>query len=361
MREEQNGNGSAAEDPNGDGDTVNGSGKTHGANGDTNGTDQPMSTDSPFDPLFDEADADADGETEGDAGGANGGPSANITVPGSPSSLLPTTMSMPGASPPRPAALDLSLPGSRLPNGQASGDASAPLFNVPPALGSATSRTGAADQIPLLSPSSYRAFSDDILLASTMDGQVTLMDRRVPSTGSTVGRLMPGDKAPPWCMSACWAAGGTQILAGRRNGTVDIWDVRRYASLSTSGSASGSGSGPSRSRPTPNLLRTLRTPTESGPVSCIVPFPDGRSVATASYDNIRLWNTADYFDQEPEDMALGRRGRGKPPFRIVAGHHGGIVSQMMVDPTCRFLVCASGDRGWAGESSKVVLIHEIKW
>jgi len=33
----------------------------------------------------------------------------------------------------------------------------------------------------------------------------------------------------------------------------------------------------------------------------------------------------------------------------------------VVDPTCRFLITASGDRGWQGESSKVVLIHEIKY
>ena len=46
---------------------------------------------------------------------------------------------------------------------------------------------------------------------------------------------------------------------------MDIWDVRRSSSSTSS---------------VPNLLRTLRTPAESGPVSCIVPFPDGRHVAT---------------------------------------------------------------------------------
>lgn len=32
----------------------------------------------------------------------------------------------------------------------------------------------------------------------------------------------------------------------------------------------------------------------------------------------------------------------------------------VVDPTNRFLITASGDRGWQGEATKVVLIHDIK-
>jgi transcriptional activator SPT8 len=33
-----------------------------------------------------------------------------------------------------------------------------------------------------------------------------LIDRRIPDNGSNtgVGRLKPGDKAPPWCMSVSW-------------------------------------------------------------------------------------------------------------------------------------------------------------
>lgn len=34
---------------------------------------------------------------------------------------------------------------------------------------------------------------------------------------------------------------------------------------------------------------------------------------------------------------------------------------IVVDPAGGFLVAASGDRGWQGESTKVVLVHEIKW
>ena len=110
------------------------------------------------------------------------------------------------------------------------------------------------------------------------------------------------------------------MFAGRRNGTVDVWDVRRSSS-STS----------------PNVMGVLRIPIESGPVSCVIGLPDGRHVATASQDNVRLWNTYDYL-QSDESMAK-RRNTGLPPFKIIAGHHGGTMSSM-------------GEllRSWAGRS-----------
>ncbi|WWC63085.1 uncharacterized protein I303_105684 [Kwoniella dejecticola CBS 10117] len=255
--------------------------------------------------------------------------------------------------PVKPKGPGLALPGqpkplapqvpSDQPTPASSSTGGGPLFSLQSAGAGPSSSRQAAAHIPLLSPTSYRAFSDDVLLTSSMDGQVTLIDKRVPTgegVGVGVGRLMPGDRAPPWCMSACWSANGTQVLAGRRNGTIDVWDVRRSSSASA-----------------PNLLRTLRTPAESGPISCLVAFPDGQHIATASQDNIRLWNTSEYFDQD-DSM---KKKSSKPPFKIIAGHHGGTISSMIVDPTGRFLMTASGDRGWQGESTKVVLIHEVKW
>ncbi|BEJ10977.1 hypothetical protein CspHIS471_0103990 [Cutaneotrichosporon sp. HIS471] len=228
-------------------------------------------------------------------------------------------------------ALGLALPGANPPSASASvTPAPAPAPVVPSVPRSRPNLvSGAAASIPLLSPAVYKEMSNDILLTSSMDGQVTLFDRR---QGGPVGRLIPGDRAPPWCMSAVWLGDGNQVLAGRRNGTIDIWDVRKTSSTSTS------------------VLRTLRTPSDSGPVSCIVAFPDGKHVATASTDNIRLWNTVEYY--EPEEPAKKKSSR--PPFRIIAGHH-------VVDPTSRFLITASGDRGWQGESTRVVLVHEVKW
>ena len=64
-------------------------------------------------------------------------------------------------------------------------------------------------------------------------------------------------------------------------------------------------------------------------------------------------------------------------FKIIPGHHGGFVSQMctfivvrnqliadersvVVDPAARFLVSASSNRGWHGDYTKTVFVHEIK-
>ncbi|KAH9996793.1 WD40-repeat-containing domain protein [Russula vinacea] len=191
---------------------------------------------------------------------------------------------------------------------------------------------------PILDASSYAKFSHDIIMTAAMDGQVVLWDCRAPSGASYgVGRLWMGEKTPPWCLSACWSPNGGQIYAGRRNGTVDVWDVRQLGR-----------SGPAE---VPRLLKTLRNPPSSGIVSCVVAFPDGRHIACASSDNIRLWNAADAGEGE---------ARGRMQFKIIPGHHGGMVSQMLVDPGARFLVSASGNRGWHGEATRTVFVHDIK-
>ena len=53
---------------------------------------------------------------------------------------------------------------------------------------------------------------------------------------------------------------GNEIMVGRRNATVDVFDVRQYGK-----NYSG-----------PRLLRTLVNPTESRTVTALVAFPDGR-------------------------------------------------------------------------------------
>jgi len=175
-------------------------------------------------------------------------------------------------------------------------------------------------------------------MTAAMDGQVVLWDCRAASgAGYGVGRLWMGEKTPPWCLSACWSPNGGQIYAGRRNGTVDVWDVRQLGR-----------SGPAE---VPRLLKTLRNPPSSRIVSCVVAFPDGSHIACASSDNIRLWNAADAGEGET---------RGRMQFKIIPGHHGGMISQMLVDPGARFLVSASGNRGWHGEETRTVFVHDIK-
>lgn len=45
---------------------------------------------------------------------------------------------------------------------------------------------------------------------------------------------------------------------------------------------------------------------------------------------------------------------------IVPGHNGGVLSDMYVDPTSRFIVSASGNRGWQGKAADYVFIYEIQ-
>lgn len=98
-------------------------------------------------------------------------------------------------------------------------------------------------------------------------------------------------------------------------------------------------------------------------------------LCSASIDNIRLWNAAEAGESDGNV-----KGRGGVQFKIIAGHHGGYVSQMgmyggsmaagpsqltctllkVVDPGGRFLVSASSNRGWHGESTKTVFVHDIK-
>ena len=53
-------------------------------------------------------------------------------------------------------------------------------------------------------------------------------------------------------------------MAGRRNGTIDVWDMRKY----------GPGSGQGQ----PKMFKTLRNPSSSGSVVCVASFPDRQHV-----------------------------------------------------------------------------------
>ncbi|PFH54299.1 hypothetical protein AMATHDRAFT_570 [Amanita thiersii Skay4041] len=194
---------------------------------------------------------------------------------------------------------------------------------------------------PFLDSATYATYSFDLLMTAHIDGQVILWDRRVHSPGKGVGRLWMSEKTPPWCLSACWSADGGQLYVGRRNGTVDVWDVRQLGR-----------SGPSS---TPRIMKTLRNPLSSGVVSCVVAFPDCRHIACASVDNLRLWNVAETVEQDGIT-----KSKGGVQFKIIPGHHGGYISQMIVDPGARFLVSASSNRGWHGDSTRTVFVHDIK-
>ncbi|CAH1761387.1 15081_t:CDS:10 [Entrophospora sp. SA101] len=160
--------------------------------------------------------------------------------------------------------------------------------------------------------------SNDILLTTSIDGNCFVWDRRA---NNLIPRKMPPpEKTPPWCLSACWSADGSKIYCGRRNGTVDEWDF-----------LSG------------KFIRSLKMPSNSGPVSYVLSMPNGKHIVCASTDNIRLWNVF------PDEYEISKSA---VPFLIIPGHH-------VVDQTCRYMITTSGNRGWEGGTTECALFYDI--
>ncbi|KAI8991348.1 WD40-repeat-containing domain protein [Mycotypha africana] len=181
------------------------------------------------------------------------------------------------------------------------------------------------------------------LMTTSIDGQCLIWDRREPSHQA---RSLPiPQKTPPWCLSACWSSDGTKIYIGRRNGTVDEYDFAQQ-----------------------KQIQSLRMPANSGPVSCVRSMPNGKHIICASNDNIRLWNTTveSTFTIRPNTeggfinaKASTAKLASVIPFNILPGHHGGTISHIAIDPTCKYMITTSGNRGWEGASTNACLFYDI--
>ncbi|KAH8926990.1 WD40 repeat-like protein [Atractiella rhizophila] len=179
--------------------------------------------------------------------------------------------------------------------------------------------------------------SNDVLLSSSIDGSVLIHDRRVPS--SSEGGVRRLHVSTPWCASATWGVDGNEIVIGRRNSLIEIFDVRM------------TGRRWEKAKNRNGLIHELKLPASSGIVSCVKVTPDGSHLLSASFDTVRLWNlrTVDEFTK-----------KGKTPFKIISGHHTAFISQMHIDPTCRYFITAAGNRGWEGASTETIYVHEMK-
>ncbi|EXJ92708.1 transcriptional activator SPT8 [Capronia epimyces CBS 606.96] len=165
--------------------------------------------------------------------------------------------------------------------------------------------------------------SDSTFLATSIDGSIRVWDRRQPKP---VARILPRN-TPPWCLSACWSPDGNFIYAGRRNNTVEEYDLRKGLK------------GPER---------VFRFPNGSGAVTAVKAMPNGRHLICASYDILRLY-----------DLKESQSQRSAVPFLIVPGHRTGVLSHLYLDPACRFMLSTGGNRGWEGASTEVLLGYEI--
>ncbi|KAF2104556.1 WD40 repeat-like protein [Rhizodiscina lignyota] len=164
--------------------------------------------------------------------------------------------------------------------------------------------------------------SDTTFLDAAIDGTIRVWDKRQPNP---IARIIA---TSPWCMNACWSPDGNYIFAGRRNGTVDEYNLHKGLREPS---------------------RTFKFPGGSGPVSAVRAMPNGRHLICASYDILRLY---DVKAQESSKHSV-------VPFLIVPGHRTGVISQLYIDPMCRFLISAAGNRGWDGASTEVLLGYEI--
>ena len=73
---------------------------------------------------------------------------------------------------------------------------------------------------------------------------------------------------------------------------------------------------------------------------------------SASHDILRLYDLY--------DTAAFKHSR--VPFLIVPGPpRAGVISQLYIDPTSRFMISAAGTRGWEGSSTEVMIGYEISF
>ena len=176
--------------------------------GDANGMDVDTAAgaaeeSSPHDSLFDD---DADGEDVP--------PSDAVTVAASSPPIAPSrtapVLALPAikTTSATPTLRSIPVPSSAISSSAPFGipSQSRNKFNSASSSSAGPSRLGGtasapASGIPLLTPTAYKSFSDSVLMYSSMDGQVTLVDRRAGNGSGAVGRLVGSEKAPPWCMS----------------------------------------------------------------------------------------------------------------------------------------------------------------
>ncbi|KAH7029474.1 WD40-repeat-containing domain protein [Microdochium trichocladiopsis] len=170
--------------------------------------------------------------------------------------------------------------------------------------------------------------SDSTFFSACFDGTIRIWDRRMQNPVARIGNR-PG--VPPWCMGATWSPDGNWIYVGRRNGTVEEFNINQARR----------GWEPSR---------VFKFPAGSGAVSCVRAMPNGRHLICASHDILRL------YDLHSENTSKN----APPPFLIVPGPpRAGVISTLWLDPGGRFMLSTAGNRGWEGSHTECLIGYEI--
>jgi len=160
------------------------------------------------------------------------------------------------------------------------------------------------------------SLSDDVFFSLSADGECLVWDRSAEKNANA-RRLDLPKNTPPWSLTAAWSASGALLFVGRRNATVDVYDVDRAG------------------------LKTLRLPPASGKVTSVQPMPNNRHLLIASTDTVRLW-----------DLKTGK-------FTIVPGASGSLTT-LRTDAKGNYLYAAAGGRGWIENGKEEVTTFSIK-
>lgn len=211
--------------------------------------------------------------------------------------------------------------------------------------GSDDEEEGQKPKRPSVSDTSTKAYTNsDVFMSSGIDGTISIWDARGPSV--PVLRLGVPEGVPPWCMALTWSNDGDKIYAGRRNSTVEEFLLKMPHKRVKAGH---------KDAVAPNVLKVLQFPKISGPVTAISVMPNSNFLLCGSSDNIRLYNLLLHDDAEQTTSR-----KQATPFLIIPGHHGGILSSLYVADSGRFMVSASGNRGWGHSAhTESVLMYEI--
>ncbi|KAH9826496.1 transcription factor (SPT8) [Teratosphaeria destructans] len=193
------------------------------------------------------------------------------------------------------------------------------------------------NETPSLSASDLPAQSESTFLSAAIDGSLRIWDKRL---ASPVASLTPHGSTPPWCTGACWSPDGNSFYVGRRNNMVEEFSIHKMGS--------------SRNEPS----RQFKFQAGSGAVYAVRPMPNGRHLICASQDILRIYDLQ-HSAAGGEPSTTSRKNASATPFTIVPGHRGGVISSVFIDPTCRFMLSAAGNRGWEGASTEVLLGYEI--
>ncbi|KAI3633251.1 hypothetical protein MIR68_008789 [Amoeboaphelidium protococcarum] len=193
--------------------------------------------------------------------------------------------------------------------------------------GSCTQNYGSDGDAQIVSLQLKPSSSDKQFLCSLADGQSNIYDVRSSKpqmSFNAQSKISPkGDSDPQQSqdhvyMSACWSPDGTRIYCGRRDESIDVWDVRST-----------------------RLVHNVKLPSNSGIVSHTLALSDNHHLIVCSHDVIRLCDVNAALSN-PDSNG----DQSGDIFQIVGGHYGGFISQAFVDPEEKFMVTSSGSRGW---------------